>query len=353
MDAYPIEAMRSSQITLREKLGIVISTQYPNDNNAMIDEIDISKKTLDGLMDNRRRFSLLYEPDTDLLQGDQWQRDDLVLYQANPAAVKNERILRAIKDLRAMAVLYENKRENFLCKHCNIKYKGLGVEGYVDITKVRQCRRTSDPAFWRGRRVWLGLDLSMSDDNTAVAMAAEENGTIYAKVWGFLPAAKVALKTKREGVNYDRLIREGVCFACGDEVIDYGEVERFILGLEAQCGMEIVQVGYDRYNAISTVQKLEAAAIECVQIQQHSSVLHSPTKLLREKILERKFVYDANPMLEINFQNARCTRDTNMNQYVNKKRSEGKVDMVVALINAVYLVEQELLGCDGFISQTI
>lgn len=57
MDSYPIEAMRSSQITLFNKLGIVISTQYPNDNNSMIDEVDISKRTLDGLMDDKRRFS--------------------------------------------------------------------------------------------------------------------------------------------------------------------------------------------------------------------------------------------------------------------------------------------------------
>ena len=33
MDDYPVEAMRSSQITLRNKLGIIISTQYPNDKN--------------------------------------------------------------------------------------------------------------------------------------------------------------------------------------------------------------------------------------------------------------------------------------------------------------------------------
>ena len=45
MDEYPIEAMRSSQITLFNKLGIIISTQYPNDDNSMIDEIDIAKKT--------------------------------------------------------------------------------------------------------------------------------------------------------------------------------------------------------------------------------------------------------------------------------------------------------------------
>lgn len=29
LDAYPVEAMRSSQITLLNKLGIIISTQYP------------------------------------------------------------------------------------------------------------------------------------------------------------------------------------------------------------------------------------------------------------------------------------------------------------------------------------
>ena len=153
-------------------------------------------------------------------------------------------------------------------------------------------------------------------------------------------------------MDYRRLMAQGVCFACGDEVIDYGFVEQFILTLPEKYGVEIVQCGYDRWNALSTVQKLEAAGIECVEIKQHSSVLHSPTKLLREKILSREFFYDDNRLLEINFQNARCTEDTNRNKYVNKKRSEGKVDEVVALINAAYLVEQEMLfGEEGFVAQ--
>lgn len=353
MDGYPIEAMRSSQITLRSKLGIIISTQYPNDDNAMIDEVDISKKTLDGLLDNRRRFSLLYEPDSELQQDDLWMSDDRVIYQANPVAVNNPMIFDAIKDLRAMAVLYENRRENYLCKHNNIKYKGLGVEGYVEITKVRACMRPADDVWWRGRRVFLGLDLSQTDDNTSVAMLAAEGDILYARVWGFIPGDRVDIKSKREGVNYRRLIANGDCFACGGEVIDYLAVEEWILGLEARYGVEILQCGYDRYNAISTVQKLEAAGIECIEIKQHSSVLHSPTKLLREKILSRLFVYDDNQMLEINFQNARCTKDTNLNSYVNKKKSTGKVDMVVSLLNATYLAEQDILyGDGGFVVQT-
>ena len=91
-----------------------------------------------------------------------------------------------------------------------------------------------------------------------------------------------------------------------------------------------------------------------VEVRQHSSVLHSPTKLLKEKILKKEFAYEKNPMLEINFQNARCIYDTNMNQYVAKKKSKGKVDMVVSLLNALYLLEQDnLLGQADFLVQTI
>lgn len=345
MDNYPIEAMRSSQITLREKLGIIISTQYPKDDNAMIDEIDIAKKTIDGLLDDKRIFALLYEPDDEYKTGDAWKTEDNAIYQSNPVAVDHPYIFDEIIRRRQMAILYENKRENFLCKHLNIKYKGLGIQGYVEITRVKQCVAVNDPEFWRGREVYIGLDLSQSDDNTSVAMVTFADGKIYAMVWGFIPKDRKEEKSHREHVDYQRLIDSGICFECGDEVIDYGFIERFIQSLPEVYGVEIHQLGYDRYNAISTVQKLESSddPIECVEIKQHSSVLHRPTKLLKEHILSRNFQYFENQMLEINFQNARCTEDTNLNKYVNKKKSAGKVDMVVSLINAIFLLQVNVL----------
>ena len=330
LDAYPVEAMRSSQITLLNKLGIIISTQYPNDNNVMLDEIDIAKKTLDGLLEDQRYFALLYEPDDELKHGDTWRTDDRVIYQSNPVAVTHPYIFEEIRKKRSLAILYENKRENYLCKHNDILYKGLGVEGYIDIQKVKMCSEDLPDDFWKGKQVWCGLDLSMTNDNTSFAMVTEQDGIIYVKVWGFAPSDKIDEKSMKEKVDYRALIRKGECFACGDEVIDYGFVERFIIGLPEKYGVEVMQVGYDRYNAISTVQKLEQNEIECVEIKQHSSVLHMPTKLLKELILKKKIRYATNRMLEINFQNARCTEDTNKNLYVNKKKSSGKVDMVVS-----------------------
>ena len=92
---------------------------------------------------------------------------------------------------------------------------------------------------------------------------------------------------------------------------------------------------------MSSAQKWEQKYTNLtVEVKQHSSVLHPATKLLREKIIDGQFQYEENKLLEINFQNAKCVEDTNKNKYVNKKKSNGKVDMVVALINAVYLLNE-------------
>ena len=343
MDDYPVEAMRSSQITLRNKLGVIISTQYPNDNNVMLTEIDMAKKILDGLYDDPRYFALLYEPDDEIIK--EWQTNDLCIYQSNPVAYAHSYIFDDIVKKRQAAIAYESKRQNYLCKHNNIQYKGLGTEGYVDVIKLKECVIAEDLDFWKGKSVYLGLDLSLTEDNTAVAMVCYENDIIYAKVWGFLPGEKIQLKSEKEKVDYSAMIANGCCFACGDEIIDYKYVEEFVLNIEQKYGVHIVQLGFDRYNAISSVQKFESAEnpIECVEIKQHSSVLHPATKLLKERILSGGFHYDENRLLEINFQNARCTEDTNLNKYVNKKKSSGKVDMVVALINAVYLLNVNVI----------
>ena len=352
LDEYPVEAMRSSQIMLENKLGIIISTQYPNDNNVMTDEIDIAKKTLDKLLEDRTTFALLYEPDEEFQQGDEWKNNDLCIYQSNPVTVEHKRVFEDLVKKRQLAVLYENKRENYLCKHNNIKYKGLGVEGYIDIQKVRRCRTEKNKVFWKGKRVWIGLDLSESDDNTAVVMGTEFENEIYVQAFGFVPGDRIEIKSKKEHVDYKRLIRNGDCFACGDEVIDYLQIGHFIAEkLEEEYGVEIQQVGYDRWNALATIQSLEAVGIECVEIRQHSSVLHAPTKWTRELILKRQLKYFENQMLEINFQNARCTEDTNKNKYVNKKKSTGKVDMVVALLNMMYLIQQHKINGDDFVVQ--
>ena len=349
--SYPINAMRSGQQGILNKLGMIISTKYPTINNPFEDICSYSKRVLDGTEKDEAWFSLLYEPD----ETKGWETDDLILKQANPVALEMPEIWQNLVKERAYAVAVESARENFVCKHCNIIYQGAGTETYIDVNDVKACKVKKGLIDWRGKVVYLGLDLSMTTDNTSVSMVGlDENNNILAESFAFIPEDRIEEKTINEKVNYREHMRGGKVMACGDRVIDYGFVEHFILSLEEKYGVQIQAIGYDRYNAMSTAQKLEAAGYNLVEVRQHSSVLHPPTKLLKEKVLRGEFEYEDNPMLEINFANARCTYDTNQNLYVNKKKSNGKVDMVVSLINAIYLLNQDaILGGDYFTAQVI
>ena len=335
-NTYAIDAMQSGQLNILNKLGFIISTKYPTLNNPFESEIDYSKKVLDGVVKDETRFSLLYEPDNTK----DWQTDDLILQQSNPVALEIPEIWQDLLKKRAIAIVREDKRENFVTKHCNIIYSGSGTETYIDVSALQECKVTKID--WSGRVVYLGLDLAQTTDNASVSMVSvDDDDKILADSWAFIPEGRIDEKMATERVNYRELIKTGKVFACGDKVIDYRFIEEFILSLEERLGVQIQAVGYDRYNAMSTAQKLEAADLTTIEVKQHSSVLHSPTKLLEEKILSGEFAYTDNPLYEINFLNARCTYDTNKNKYVNKKRSKGKIDMVVSTIIAVYLAEQD------------
>ena len=346
--AYPIEAMRSGQLNILNKLGFIISTKYPTIDNPFEDQVRYSKQVLDGLEKDDTVFSLLYEPD----QTKGWETNDLILQQSNPVALEIPEIWNDLLKKRAYAIAVESARENFITKHCNIIYQGVGTETYIDVKDVQECKVAHID--WTGRVVYIGVDLSQTDDNTSVSMACVDNdNNVLAESFAFIPEERIDEKTASEKVNYRELIKTGKVIACGDRVIDYNVVENFISSLEERYGVQIQAIGYDRWNALSTAQKLDKQGYNLIEIRQHSSVLHSPTKLLKEKILKHEFQYENNTMLEINFQNARCVEDTNKNKYVNKKKSRGKIDMVVSLINAMYLLEQDnYLNQMDFVVQT-
>ena len=334
---YMIEAMRSGQLNILNKLGFIISTKYPTIDNPFEDEVSYCKKVLDGIIKDETRFALLYEPDNPK----NWENDDLVLKQSNPVALEIPEIWEDLLKKRAYAIAVESARENFVTKHCNIIYSGSNSETYIQVSDVQKCKVSNID--WNGRVVYLGLDLSQTNDNTAIGMVSvDDDNNILFDAIAFIPEGRLEEKNAYEKIDYRSFINAMKCIACGDRVIDYAVVEDFIINIENKYGVQVQAIGYDRFNCMSTAQKLERAGYNTVEIRQHSSTLHSPTKLFKEKILSGEAKYTENKLLEINFQNAKCTYDTNKNLYVNKKKSNGKVDEIVAIINAMYLLEQDV-----------
>ena len=343
-DISNVEAMKSGQLNVRNPLMFRLTSAYAEDKSIMLGELDYLKKIYQGLESDDRLFALVYYSTEEHL----W--DDIGLQMANPLRLEDN--YNEIRNNRKKALAKPDERTEYLTKNMNFFMPSNSGEEFITIDKLRLCKNTRGIFDWNGKDVYLGLDLAMTNDNTSVSMVTMEDDMIFAKSWAFIPADRIEEKNRRERTDYRRFIEDGSCFACGEEIISYSFVENFIMHLEQKFGVHIVQIGYDRYNCISTANKLENAGYETVEVKQHSSVLHQPTKLLQESILQRKFSYDGDRLYEINFQNARCTEDTNLNKYINKKKSSGKVDMVVSTIIAIYLLQQQMLNEDNFVCQS-
>lgn len=339
--SYPISALRLGALPVKNKLIIMISTKYDRIDTPFEDELIYFRNVLDGVVQDDTAFSLIYEPDNDIKK--EWETNDLVLKQASPLAVAVPSILDEIKKMREQAIQIRSQRGQFLCKMCNIISTDTDAEAYINIQDLKECR--IDNFDWNGRDVYVGADLSQTTDNTAVTMVTrDEYGHLVSRPMCFVPTNRVDIKSKEEKCDYKKYIDEGLCIACGEDVINYGTIEDYILfTLENTYGVNVIQFGYDRYNALSTVNKLEESGLDCVEVKQHSSVLGAPTKLLYEEICNHTFRYETNELYEINFQNCKCTYDTNMTKFVNKKKSRAKIDLVISTIIAVTLLQQNEL----------
>ena len=344
---YAIDAMESGQLNMLNKLGCIISTKYNTIDNPLEDEVRYAKRVLDGIEPDEQYFALLYEPD----KTKAWMTDDMILRHANPVATEIPEIWNDLLKRRTKAIAMPTARENFLTKHCNIIWQGTSAESFVDVPTLQEGRL--EAIDWEGRNVYVGVDLSMTNDNVGVGFVAEEDGHILAEAVAFIPEGRIEEKNKSEKLNYRRFIEEMKAIACGNKTIDYAAVEQFVFDIEATYGVKVMSIGYDRYNALSSAQKW-ANEYDTVEVKQISSVLHPATKLLQEKIANGEFHYTKNTLLEINFQNAKVAYDTNMNRYIHKKKSNGKIDMVAAIVNAVVLLNLDVFLNEGgdFVVQT-
>ena len=346
-DTYTIDAMRKASGTVKTGgLTILISTAYPSPDNPFEAEVAYAKRVLDGNHPNpnssERTFALLYEPDEELITGRKnkyaWQTNDLILRQANPLAAIDPGYMEIRKESRDQAIAAgdgSSRQVDFITKYCNISYVGLGSNGFVPLESVKECK--VDKIDWTGRTVWLGLDLAQVDDNASVVMVDSNiEDKIIAQSHVFIPQDKIETKSAREHVDYNQYIKEGICTACGTDAIAYEEIEKYILGLKAKYKLgAILGLTYDGYAANYINQHLVAAGYTTYRAQYGDSAMTPPTQFLKAQILNRRFEYEENPLLEINFHNSRCIYTRTMGARLDKKVSTGKIDMVMALVYAV------------------
>lgn len=191
----------------------------------------------------------------------------------------------------------------------------------------------------RGRRCYVGMDLSSTKDLTALAGVFPDDDGFDVLCQFFVPRDNMRERSTRDRVPYEQWSRDGYLTATPGPVVDYEAVRQTLKDWAAEFAVQTI--AYDPWNATDLVTRLqEQDGFTCVAMRQGFSSLSAPTKALEKAILARTLRHDGHPILRWNISNVSVEPDSAGNIKISKKLSTERIDGVAALVMAVDQMER-------------
>ena len=245
------EVVRSSFGARREPLLVSISTAGYTSDGVYDELIMRGTRVLLGASKENKLLPVFYMID----DVDKWN-DINELKKANPNLGVSISVDYMLEEI-AIAEQSLSKKNEFLCKYCNIKQAASCA--WLDAETIR---KASGPAITledlRGCYCVLGIDLSQSVDLTAATIICRKNGKDYIYTQCWLPANALEAATARDGLPYREYIQKGWLQLSGESYIDYEDVARWVDMLVNDYEILPLKIGYDRYSSQYLVKTLKA-----------------------------------------------------------------------------------------------
>ncbi len=323
--------IKSGMTQQKNGLLCVISTAGLDLNVPMYEEYLLLDRVLKGEEQADRYFIAIWELDDpeEIHDQEKW-------IKANPIFESEEIkkvMIPTIQDDVNLA-LKQNNLNSVLVKNFNL-WRQASEDSYM-IAEDWQATEV-EPQDITGKPVYIGVDLSKTDDLTSVSWIVPlDNGELYCDSHSFV-ATKYGLqdKEKRDGLPYRELEKAGECSITQLEsgIVDYDQVFQFIQDLIQENDLECMGICYDPYNANSLISKAEKANYPMLEVRQGTITLNVPTRTFREQVYEGNVIHKKNTILTHAVNNAILKTDNNGIQ-INKSKNSNKIDPIAALINA-------------------
>lgn len=188
----------------------------------------------------------------------------------------------------------------------------------------------------RSSPCWAGLDLGAVRDLTALALVwALPDGTIFSRVWGYLPHDDIKVREKRDAVPYGEWIKAGWIKETPGNVTDWRKVTEDIKDLSKT--YQIQAVAYDAWGARDTAAALAESGIEVIQFGQAFKHMHPAVSRVEELIYSRRLMHNASPVLRWCIDNSMVKADDNGHKKLVKPQrltNSKRIDLAMALVMA-------------------
>lgn len=204
--------------------------------------------------------------------------------------------------------------------------------------------RFLDPVRWRSlSRAWdppaksicyLGLDMSSRIDLTALAFLFPRGDDRWAlRVKLYLPEERLEQVEHQNRTLYRAWADAGHLTLCDGGEIDYALV---MADIEEACEtFKVEALGADPWFAQQMLQELQQVGIATAEVKQQLWSISGPTKDLERWVVTSKIEHDGNPVLAWCADNATVERGSAGGIRLSKAKSTGKIDGIVATVNAI------------------
>lgn len=186
-----------------------------------------------------------------------------------------------------------------------------------------------------GKDCYGGLDLSETEDLTAFVRAYPIDGKIFLVPHFWLPEEGLRDRSRRDGVDYETWVREGLITACPGAAVDYFRVVADIAKLAEHS--RIRQIAFDRWGSLGPHQSLEREGFEMVRFGQGYGEMSGATKEFLTAIATQTLQHPRHEVLDWNVDCFEVKPDEAGNikpAKPDRRKNSQRIDGVVAAIMA-------------------
>lgn len=361
-----VDAMQTGMGAREQPLLVITTTAGDNIAGPCYQAELEARKVLSGVMDNDELFACIWGIDP----GDDWTKD-AALVKANPN-LNVSVFMDFLKARRDEALQQPRKAGSFKTKHLNV-----WVSARNAFFPLQRFLESADDGLRMadlvGRRCWAGLDLASKVDIASLVLLFQldedrEKPRFAAFCFNYLPSETVdkseneayqgwALSTGHNGgprladapdSNPDlALIKRDVerdedgapvwteqprLRVTDGAIIDFDEIHADIVALSKVFQLE--SVAYDPHQATQLVTQLMSDGVPVLEFRPTVLNFSEPMKEIEGLMLERRIVYDGDPVFAWAISNVVAREDAKENVYPRKDAPGNKIDPAVALISA-------------------
>lgn len=338
-DKNLLDVMYDSMSARDQPILLETSTMGTIRESVFDNEYDYCSEVLEGYegksnVVDETILPVIYELDKAI----EWQ-DEKKWYKANPGLG----VMKNIKDLRDKVQRAKNNPSelvNLLCKDFNIRQSEQ--DRWLTFEDINNEEKYTEEDIYDTYGVG-GVDLSATTDLTCATILVFRKGKKFVLQQYFIPQANLEYKIKDDKTPYDKWEKLGLVTICEGAKVDYSQVTQWFIRMKDDYKINTLWIGYDPWNSNYWIQEMDRCGFKAYEVRQGVKTLSNPMKQLEADLIEKKVIYNNNPILKWCLVNTNVKRDENDNiRPVKGQKQRARIDGAVSLIIAYVVLYENI-----------